>query len=319
MRTPWRLCRCCWRTAPIPTAADHAGHSALWLAAVRNDVAVVKALLSAGVSPDAHAAGEQTPLLAALRATHSDAAQMLLAAGANPEATDAQGRTPLMLACAGGQSGARADPARAPCPNRYSRITRKRTALWYAAAAGSRDEVDALLAAGANPKEADALGLSVLHAAAAQQDAAVLERLLGADPPINQRSTGGDTALLIAASLGHAEVVKALLARSPDLECSEQRRRHGVDRGQPRRLHRRLPSAAGGGSQQGAAQRRRRLGGRCCRRAGIRGDRQGNCRQAANALERAFSRRSTGPCRCRPLSARSRYRSCGRRRTACPR
>lgn len=199
-----------------PIAADRAGHSVLWHTAVRNDTAVLKALLSAGVSSDAHAAGERTPLLAALRGTHSDAAQMLLAAGASPDGTDAQGRTPLMLACAGGQS-ALVQTLLAHRARIDTLDHAKRTALWYAAAAGSLDEVDALLAAGANPKEADALGLSVLHAAAAQQNAAVLERLLGADPPINQRSTGGDTALLIAASLGHAEAVKALLARAPDL------------------------------------------------------------------------------------------------------
>jgi len=200
-----------------PTAADHAGHSALWLAAVRNDIAVLKALLNAGVSPDAHAVSEQAPLLAALRETHSDAARMLLAAGAKPDATDAQGRTAVMLAAAGGQTEL-VQTLLAHYASVENLDHAKRTALWYAATAGSLDEVDALLAAGASPKVTDALGLTVLHAAAAQQNAAILERLLGgADPPINQRSAGGDTALLIAASLGRAEAVKALLARSPDL------------------------------------------------------------------------------------------------------
>ena len=52
-------------------AADHAGHTALWLAATRNDRAVIKALLDAGVAADTHAAAEQTPLLAAVRAKQS--------------------------------------------------------------------------------------------------------------------------------------------------------------------------------------------------------------------------------------------------------
>ena len=258
-----------------PIAADHAGHGVLWHAAVRNDVSVLKALLSAGVSPDAHAAGERTPLLAALRATHPDAAQMLLAAGANPEATDAQGRTPLMLACAVGQAalarGLLAHHARIDAQDHA-----QRTALWYAAAAGSRDEVDALLAAGASPKVNDDLGLTVLHAAAAQQDAAVLERLLGADAPINQRSTGGDTAAadrrVAGACRGGQGTARALAGpRRP-----EQSRRYGLDRGQPRGLHRHLPSADGGGSQQGIAQRCRRLCGRYRLGARIRGDCQGN-------------------------------------------
>src|SRR5207237_4982076 len=66
------------------SAADHAGHSVLWLAALRGDLPVLKALLAAGVSPDTHAASEKAPLLAALRATHTDVAEVLLAADANP-------------------------------------------------------------------------------------------------------------------------------------------------------------------------------------------------------------------------------------------
>jgi len=72
--------------------------------------------------------------------------------------------------------------------------------LWYAAAAGSRDEVVALLAAGATQEAADARGLTVLHAAAAQKDSAVLVPLLASNPRINARSAGGDTPLLIAAA-----------------------------------------------------------------------------------------------------------------------
>jgi ankyrin repeat protein len=54
-------------------------------------------------------------------------------------------------------------------------------------------------------------GLTVLHAAAAQKEAAVLVPLLGSNAPVNRRSLAGDTPLLIAAATGHAEVVQALL------------------------------------------------------------------------------------------------------------
>lgn len=202
-------------------APDHAGHSVLWLAAVRGDLPVIKALLSAGVSPDSHAGSEKAPLLAALRATHHDVAEELLAAGANPNVTDAQGRTPLMLASASGEVAlvrgllakhARTDPA----------DHERRTALWYAAALGSRDEVDVLLSAGGIQMVSDARGLSVLHAAAAQPNAAVLEPLLKAGVKVNDRSLEGDTPLLIAAARGHAEVVGAILARSPNLDSQNK-------------------------------------------------------------------------------------------------
>ena len=204
-----------------PSAADHAGHSALWLAAVRGDLPVVKELLSGGVSPDTHATSEKTPLLAALRATHPDVAEALLAAGASPEATDAEGHTPLMLACASRELGLvkalLALHARTGVADRE-----RRSALWYAASSGSRDAVVMLLSAGVSADLADTRELSVLHAAAAQPDAAVLEPLLTSGAAVNRRSVDGDTPLLIAAATGHADVVRVLLAHSPDLNAQNK-------------------------------------------------------------------------------------------------
>jgi ankyrin repeat protein len=202
-------------------APDHAGHSVMWLAAIRADLPVVKALLTAGVPPDTHAASEKTPLLAALRAKHPDVAEALLAAGANPEATDAQGRTPLMLASASGDL-ALIKALLAKHAKTDAEDHDRRTALWYAAALGSRDEVDVLLAAGGIQVVTDKLGLSILHAAAAQPAAAVLEPLLTPGARIDARSIDGDTPLLIAAARGHAEVVRAILARSPDLNLQNK-------------------------------------------------------------------------------------------------
>lgn len=203
-------------------ATDHAGHSALWLAATRGDLAVIKSLLNAGVRPDAHAAGEQTPLLAVLRSPKSRAVvQALLDAGGDVEAADAQGRTPLMLAAASGRvelvNLLLAHHARTEAQDHD-----RRTALWYAAAAGSGDTAAALIAAGANREAADAGGLTPLHAAAAHKDGAVLVPLLGPDARINGRSAGGDTPLLIAAASGHVEMVQALLAQKPDLDVQNK-------------------------------------------------------------------------------------------------
>jgi uncharacterized protein len=204
------------------SATDHAGRSALWLAATRNDLAVIKALLGAGLRPDAHAAAEQTPLIATLRATHSEeVAQLLLNAGADPEATDAQGHTALMIAAASGHVElVNMLLVRHARPDALDH--ERRTALWYAAAAGSRDEVVALMAAGAGEQAADARGLTLLHAAAAQEDAAVMDPLLASIVHVNARSAGGDTPLLIAAATGHTEVVQSLLGQKPDLDIQNK-------------------------------------------------------------------------------------------------
>jgi ankyrin repeat protein len=199
------------------TSVDHTGHTILWLAAVRGDLPIVNVLLAGGVPPDTHSASEKNPLLAALRATHSDIAAALLSGGAKTEATDSEGRTALMLAAANKDlalvqallgKGARTDR------NDHKR----RTALWYAAATGSRPVVDALLAAGGIQAVTDVEGLSILHAAAGQAEPGVLEPLLTLGTRINARSVNGDTPLLIAASKGHTELVRAMLARSPDLD-----------------------------------------------------------------------------------------------------
>ena len=206
----------------IAAATDHAGHTALWLAASRNDPAVIKALLNAGVKPDAHATSETTALLAALNAAHSaDVVRMLLDAGASPESPDAQGHTPLMLASAVGAAPL-VDMLLAHHAQIDAEDHERRTALWFAAAFGSHEVVVALLAAGANQETADARGLSVLHAAAAQKKPAVLAPLLAANARINARSAGGDTALLIAAATGHADVVQALLAQKPELDVQNK-------------------------------------------------------------------------------------------------
>ena len=218
MRMRWKYWRCCSRTAPMRLAGDHSGHSVLWLAAARNDLPLLRALLNAGVKPDAHAATETAPLLAAMGAAHSDAALALLAAGADAEAADAQGRTPLMLACAAGQV--------ALVENLLARHVRVeaadhggRSALWYAAAAGSRGAVVLLLADGADAGKgrcARTHGTACGRRAGGHGRARRL--LLAADARMNRRSDAGDTPLMIAAASGHTEVVEALLVRAPDLD-----------------------------------------------------------------------------------------------------
>ena len=170
---------------------------------------------------DTHAAAEQTPLLAALRAKHPDVAQMLLAAGANAEATDAQGRTPLMLACAGGRGLRSSRCCSSVTFESTPRITTAALRCWYAAAAGSRDEVTLLLADGAKPKVGRRAGVTALHAAAAQADADVLAPLLAVRPASIGVTTGGDTPLLIAAASGPRRGRAGAARPLAGTECSE--------------------------------------------------------------------------------------------------
>jgi ankyrin repeat protein len=202
--------------------ADHAGHSALWLAATRHDEPLIKALLNGGVKADAHAAHEDTPLLAAVRAGLAGSVQLLLEAGANVEATDELGRTPLMIAAA--DTNHLLVPLILPHrPKLSAQDHELRTALWHAAWSGSRDSVEALLAAGADPEPVDAQGFTALHAAAAHGQPGVVALLLSGNTRLNIRSTStGDTPLLLAAASGREEAVSALLGKSPELDLQNR-------------------------------------------------------------------------------------------------
>lgn len=197
------------------TIPDHAGHSILWLAATRGDLTVIQALTAGGVPADTHAANEPTPLLAAVRAHRTEAAQKLLEAGANPDAVDGQGHTALMIAAQTRQF-ALLQLLLAHHAQLEPKDAQKRTALWHAAAHGSVAEVGALLSAGARPDAADANGLTVLHAAA-RNGADIVQALPVSTAMLDGRSAAGDTPLIIAAATGHADIVRVLLEHHAQL------------------------------------------------------------------------------------------------------
>lgn len=88
---------------------------------------------------------------------------------------------------------------------------RQNTPLIWASSLGSLEAVQILLAAGANPNEANALGLTPLIAAA--PDAAKVKALLAAGAQVKTKSKVGQYALVVAASSARgAPSVRLLLA-----------------------------------------------------------------------------------------------------------
>lgn len=92
--------------------------------------------------------------------------------------------------------------------------------LGRAALAGSAARVQQLLAAGADPNEATAEGVTALHAAMGLGRQAVVAALLGAGADPNYRAAiDGSTLLHYAARENHPEAVQQLVAAGANLDA----------------------------------------------------------------------------------------------------
>jgi ankyrin repeat protein len=90
-----------------PNARDAAGYTPLIAAARAGNVATIRLLSSRGADPNLRdaAVNSWTPLLHAVHKAQTGSIAALLDAGANPNGTDSNGTTPLMMAAGYGYSG----------------------------------------------------------------------------------------------------------------------------------------------------------------------------------------------------------------------
>ncbi|MBL8982825.1 MAG: ankyrin repeat domain-containing protein [Gemmatimonadetes bacterium] len=153
-------------------------------AAMRRDVATVRALVARGADVNASQGDGMTALHWAARFNQAEIATLLLRAKANVAATTRiGGYTPLHVA----------------------------------AENGAGDVVALLVKAGANPNAAGEVGVTPLHLAAIQGDVRAVKALIDAKATVDSREPQwGQTPLMIAAAKGRTEAVKLLLAAGAD-------------------------------------------------------------------------------------------------------
>jgi ankyrin repeat protein len=170
--------------AALPVAGTHAAETSVADAASNGDIDAVRLLLKSGADVNTAQGDGMTALHWAAERGDAAMAEVLLAAGANVRATTRLGGyTPLHLA----------------------------------AQRGNGRLVAALLAARADPNLATATGATPLMMAAKAGSVESATRLIELGADVNAKESAyGQTALMIAAGLDRADVVRLLLARGAD-------------------------------------------------------------------------------------------------------
>ncbi len=168
------------------------GSTPLFLAVENNRTAIVELLLRLGAKPDIPGRSQLTPLSAAAFNGNAKIADLLVSQGADPNAADATGKTPIL----------------------------------YAAARGFQPIVERLLKAGVDINTRYGNNLTVLMWASGhandvpdEDGLALVNNLIDHGARIADTDDRGHDALMIAAELGHAGIVRLLIKKgaSPKL------------------------------------------------------------------------------------------------------
>ena len=162
------------------------GPASLADAAMREDTAAVRSLLSQKADVNATQADGSTALLWASHADNSEMVEMLLAAGANPNTANRYSITPLSEACLNGDAAI----------------------------------IEKLLKAGADPNAPHAEGETPLMTAARTGNPDAVKALLDHGAKVNTAEQWrGQTALMWAAAENHPDVIKLLIARGANIDA----------------------------------------------------------------------------------------------------
>lgn len=158
----------------------------------------------------------------AARNRQLDRVATLLEAGADANRPNDKGGTPLMYAVLGG------DPQIVRLlldhdVNLNAKAENGWSAVMIAAAKGYVEVLEMLLEEGADPTLADVYSWTPLMRAGFEKRAAVVRLLLEDDRvDINRRGENGITALHLAASQGHVEIARLLVAHGADPQIKDR-------------------------------------------------------------------------------------------------
>ena len=216
-------------------ARDRLGAMALARAARAGHVPLVEVFLAQGAAIDARNLEGATALFLAAAAERQATVALLLAKGADANLPGPSGVTPLAAAAFKG-NGRIVDQLLARGADLNAIDTTGKAAMTYAAARGFALIVRRLIAAGVDAGRAYGNDLTALMWAAGRDEGVgvraaldVIALLVDAGAPLDATDDRGRTALMIAAELGHGEVVEVLLARGADRAIRDKGGKRAVD------------------------------------------------------------------------------------------
>lgn len=198
---------------------DRTGGTALTHAARSGRLNMIRELLAHGADINQRDIGGATPLSVAIETSHTAAARALIEAGAEIGLAGHSGVTPLIAAAYNGNL-AIVEALLAHNASPDATDATGKSAIIYAAARGFDAIVERLLKAGIDVNAVYANGLAVLSWAAgyaedvpAADAVAIAGHLLDRGARIDVIDDRGQTPLMIAASMDHAEMLELLLVR----------------------------------------------------------------------------------------------------------
>jgi len=195
---------------------DFLGRTLLSDGALDGNLALVKALINAGIDVSIADKKGRSALFDAVRGGNVEIIDALIASGTDVNVQDKDGETALMLASVNGQ---RKIVAKLIASGANHGLASKESmfALYLAAANGHQDIVADLLDAKADMNFMGPEDVTALMVAADRGHVEVVAVLVKSQARINQRDGAGYTALMYASQNGHKAVVAKLLAAGADV------------------------------------------------------------------------------------------------------
>ncbi|XP_048242395.1 uncharacterized protein LOC124127493 isoform X3 [Haliotis rufescens] len=199
------------------------GYRYLHKACARCHISIVRYLLSyEDININERTIYQQTPVMVAAEAGHSDVYHLLVSEGADLSLTDTMHRDCLMLACEGGDMSIVNHLLSLNTFNINRKDLYMCTPVMVAAEAGRSDVYHLLVSEGADLSPTDIMQRDCLMLACEGGDMSIVNHLFSLNTfNINRKDGKDHTPVMMAAKAGHCDVYRLLVSEGADLSLTD--------------------------------------------------------------------------------------------------